>query len=223
MSVLARLAVAVCDAHAAPQEDQHDYFVSALVALACDGNRRCVTSERMLHTELEPLLGNHPRRYAPGIQPNAFTSLDCIPAPQVSATDSGTRCVDTELADKVGPIDRSLLASLENLVTESRSRGETYDISLVTNDESFRDWIFCLLANDSTEVYPIASIDLLVAMVQCGAMDGAHLVLGLDAEEREYYSYENPPTPELLEKKLKRIRTATNQLAAFGKFPRSRP
>jgi len=213
----------MCSQANAPVGDQHEAFMSALAALTCGGRRRCVTSVRMRESEMKALMGNHPRKYAPGLRLDAFDKFEAV---DDAGLDSSFTCSDPvaeTLARKVGAVDRSLVAVLDQIASTHVPDDEPEGVALVTNDEALLSWVQTLTSVGVIGVLAIASIDLLVEMSRCGAMDVDQAGLALEAEESEYGTYENPPAAEVLHQKLRRIRRAATQLAGLGTLPRRRP
>lgn len=213
----------MCNQASAPVEDQHETFMSALAALACGGRRRCITSVLMRETEMKALTGNHPRKYAPGVRVDAFDELDTV---DDAGLDSSFMCSDPvaeDLAAKVGAVDRSLVAVLDQIAADDAPNDDFEGVALVTNDEALFGWVQTLASVGLIGVLAITSVDLILEMSRCGAMDVDQAGLALEAEENEYDAYENPPTADVLAQKLRRLRRVATQLAGLGTLPRRRP
>ena len=72
----------------------------------------------MRETEMKALTGNHPRKYAPGVRVDAFDELDTV---DDAGLDSSFMCSDPvaeDLAAKVGAVDRSLVAVLDQIAAD---------------------------------------------------------------------------------------------------------
>jgi hypothetical protein len=200
-SVLARLAARLETESDGVSQDAH--FKDLLRRHTCCGLRRCVVSNDMLEAELLPVDG-WPRRYAPGIQADAFEAVEAREAGDTSG-------LQPRPPEGVGMIDQTLVGA----VLDVARTDDDEILALVTNDQQLYDWIEDIVENGS-RVLPFHSVSFLVSMVRCGAMSEVEAKFSLSAEAEHLDTYANPIAPRLRHEKVDRIRRATNEVASLG-------
>jgi hypothetical protein len=186
-----------------PPSGQHEAFIAALEALKCHGARRCVTSVTMLGREMSPP-GTHPRLAAPGLGVGAFDPLEPVDDHQLPTSFASKDPAVNARGSAVMQTDRTLVAVLERLSGDEGA-------ALVSSDEALLDWIGALTSDGDIDVFPIASVQLIAAMSECGAMTENQVEEVLSAE------YEHPASfapPDLVQRKQERIRKLATRIGA---------
>src|SRR5262249_22786725 len=117
--------------------------------------------------------------YAPDISNAALAG--------VGTEDGGTgdRFIKVPECEGVQERDRTLIAAVDKV---SESVGDT--VVLLSDDEDLLDCVKHLVETDVINVFPMASVDLLVQMLDCGALDAVEFEHVAQIESDHYATYD---------------------------------